>query len=270
MKEYISEYIKGLNTLYKTEKAKELSYRIALHKLIEDYMGSGFVVINEPEHIDCGAPDLVIQKSGIPVAYIETKNIGDGDLDGFRKNKEQFDRYKAGLNTIVFTDYLDFHLYEEGTLQLIVQLAFIQSGKIVVNEGAVGQFESLLDKLRFAKAQTISTATKLAELMANKAKLIKEAVKLNFEKNTEKEGGLYSQMEAFKQVINKDLDEEKFSDLYAQTIVYGLFAARIHDESPETFTRDEARKLIPKTNLLCMPRIWVQRYRKKMISTNKK
>jgi hypothetical protein len=77
-------------------------------------------------------------------------------------------------------------------------------------------------------------------------------------------------MEAFKQVINKDLDEEKFSDLYAQTIVYGLFAARIHDESPETFTRDEARKLIPKTNLLCMPRIWVQRYRKKMISTNKK
>ncbi len=270
MKEYISEYIKGLNTLYKTEKAKELSYRVALHKLIEDYMGSGFVVINEPEHIDCGAPDLVIQKSGIPVAYIETKNIGDGDLDGFRKNKEQFDRYKAGLNTIVFTDYLDFHLYEEGKLQLIVQLAFIQSGKIVVNEGAVGQFESLLDKLRFAKAQTISTATKLAELMASKAKLIKEAVKLNFEKNTEKEGGLYSQMEAFKQVINKDLDEEKFSDLYAQTIVYGLFAARIHDESPETFTRDEARKLIPKTNLLCMPRIWVQRYRKKMISTNKK
>jgi len=248
MKEYISDYIKGLNTLYKTEKAKELSYRIELYKLIEAYMGSGFVLINEPEHIDCGAPDLVIQKSGIPVAYIETKNIGDGDLDGRGKHKEQFDRYKAGLNTIVFTDYLDFHLYEDGKLQLVVQLAIIQDDKIVVNEGAVGQFESLLDRLRFAKAQTISTASKLAELMANKAKLIKEAVKLNFETNNEKAGGLYSQMEAFKQVINKDLDEEKFSDLYAQTIVYGLFAARIHDESPDTFTRDEARKLIPKTN----------------------
>ena len=248
MKEYISDYIKGLNILYKTEKAKELSYRIELHKLIEAYMGAGFVLINEPEHIDCGAPDLVIQKSGIPVAYIETKNIGDGDLDGHGKHKEQFDRYKAGLSTIVFTDYLDFHLYEEGKLQLVVQLAIVQNGKIVVNEGAAGQFESLLDRLRFAKAQTISTASKLAELMANKAKLIKEAVKLNLANNKEKEGGLYSQMEAFKQVINKDLDEEKFSDLYAQTIVYGLFAARIHDESPEEFTRDEARKLIPKTN----------------------
>ena len=248
MIEYISEYIKDLNVLYKTEKAKELSYRTALYKLLKDYMGAGFVLINEPEHIDCGAPDLVIQKSGIPIAYIETKNIGDGDLDGRGKHKEQFDRYKAGLNTIVFTDYLDFHLYEERKLKFVVQLAIIQDGKIVVNEGAIGQFESLLQKLQLAKAQTITSPKNLAILMANKAKLIAEVVRLNLQNSTDKSSGLPMQMEAFKEILNKDIDEEKFADLYAQTIAYGLFVARIHDHKEGAFTREKAATLIPQTN----------------------
>jgi predicted helicase len=212
-------------------------------------MGSSFVVVNEPEHIDCGAPDLVIQKSGIPVAYIETKNIGDGDLDGLRKNKEQFDRYKAGLDTIVFTDYLDFHLYKDEKLQLIVHLAFVQNDKIVLNEGAVKQFQALLDKLLYeTKAQSITSPKKLAVLMANKAKLIAEVIKLNLQKSPDTNLGLAMQMQAFKNILNKDIDEEKFADLYAQTIAYGLFVARIHDNKKGEFTREKAMKLIPQTN----------------------
>lgn len=39
-----------------------------------------------------------------------------------------------------------------------------------------------------------------------------------------------------------------FADIYAQTIAYGMFAARLHDDTPEDFSREEAAKLIPKTN----------------------
>jgi hypothetical protein len=41
---------------------------------------------------------------------------------------------------------------------------------------------------------------------------------------------------------------EEFADIYAETIAYGLFAARLHDNSPASFTRAEALELLPKSN----------------------
>lgn len=38
--------------------------------------------------------------------------------------------------------------------------------------------------------------------------------------------------------------------MYAQTLVYGLFTARYHDDTPVNFSRQEARELIPKSNPL--------------------
>jgi hypothetical protein len=71
---------------------------------------------NEPKRQNCGAPDYILTMNDIPIGFIEAKDIGDKDLDGIKKtgNKEQFDRYKASLNNIIFTDYLDFHLYRDG------------------------------------------------------------------------------------------------------------------------------------------------------------
>ncbi len=246
MKDFIYDYIKRINSLYRTDDATELSYRSAIEELFRHCLN--LEVVNEQKRINCGAPDLTIRKGEAPVAYIETKQIGDGDLDGRRKNKKQFDRYKEALDTIVFTDYLDFHLYKEKNLVMKFELAYEQNNKIVLNEDAVGQFASLIDTLRYAEAQKISSPKKLAILMANKAKLIAEAVKLELKSDEEQEGNLYMQLKAFKDVLNKDIDENKFADLYAQTIAYGFFAARIHDESPNNFTIKEAADLIPETN----------------------
>ena len=54
----------------------------------------------------------------------------------------------------------------------------------------------------------------------------------------------------FKSEILHDLTHEDFADLYAQTLVYGLFVARYHDETPDDFSRSEARDLVPKSNPL--------------------
>ncbi|MFA5361030.1 MAG: type ISP restriction/modification enzyme, partial [archaeon] len=51
-----------------------------------------------------------------------------------------------------------------------------------------------------------------------------------------------------KNLLLEDLNYEKFADMYAQTVVYGLFVARYHDKTPETFSRQEARDLIPASN----------------------
>jgi predicted helicase len=52
-----------------------------------------------------------------------------------------------------------------------------------------------------------------------------------------------------KQLIH-DMSIDDFADMYAQTLVYGLFIARFHDTSPDTFTRSEARDLVPASNPL--------------------
>ena len=75
-------------------------------------------------------------KKDIPVGFIEAKDIGDKDLEGKKKsvNKEQFDRYKASLDNLIFTDYIDFHLYNDGENVMI--------GTQIVDESAALAVES--------------------------------------------------------------------------------------------------------------------------------
>jgi predicted helicase len=55
-------------------------------------------------------------------------------------------------------------------------------------------------------------------------------------------------MHAFKQILIHDITPKSFADVYAQTIAYGMFAARLHDPTLPTFSRQEAAELIPRSN----------------------
>ena len=247
MTEHISAYIKEVNQLYQTGLTTEHSFRPALQRLLQEC--TKLTVVNEQTHIACGAPDLTLfTNNNLAVAYVEAKDLFDSDLDGKKKNKEQFDRYKNALDTIVFTDYLDFHLYADGAHLDSVKLAHVQDGKIVLDEAQIGRFQSLIEKLRSAHPQKITSPAKLAKLMAGKARLMADAVRKSLDNDVNKSGSLWHQLKAFKDVLNKDLDETRFADLYAQTIAYGLFAARIHDKTSKTFTRQEAANHIPHSN----------------------
>ena len=246
MKEYIKEYIKRIDRRYQTGETTEHSFRGDLQQLLEDT--TDYTVINEQKRIDCGAPDLALYKKGVPYAYVEAKDLEGGDLDGHKKNKPQFDKYKASLNTIVFTDYLDFHLYDEGSLKTKVELAYIDNGHIILNEEAVPRFISIIEQLKMLRPQEISSPSKLSKIMASKARMLADAIEKVLANDTFQTGSFWNKLRAFKEVLNNDLDEKRFADLYAQTIAYGLFAARLHDTTPHNFTRQEAAELIPKTN----------------------
>lgn len=247
MKEHISAYIKELNALYQTGLTTEHSFRPALQRLLSAC--TGFTVINEQTHIDCGAPDLTLLHKNIPIAYIEAKDLEDGDLDGRKKNREQFDRYKASLNTIIFTDYLDFHLYERGEWQQSVRLAEIQGCKIrLTNASSPDNLIALLEHIKTAQPQRITSANKLAQLMAGKARLLRDIIEQALIQDGDAPTELRGYMMAFQQVLIHDITPKTFADIYAQTIAYGMFAARMHDNSPADFTREEAAHLIPKSN----------------------
>ena len=246
----VERYIAEVSKQFATGKATEHSYRPALASLLSELL-SKYVVTNEPRRIDCGAPDYIISKGGssnIPVAFVEAKDVNDRDLDGNREHKEQFNRYKNSLDHILFTDYLDFHLYEFGEFVDSVRIAEVRGDKVVVVQPNVTKFLEMVDSFSGALPQKITSAKKLAQMMAAKAKLLAETIHKTLENDTDKTGELAGQWNAFKNILIHDLTEKAFADIYAQTIAYGMFAARLHDKTPDTFSRAEAATLIPETN----------------------
>ncbi len=199
----INSYIKQINEQYKTGNAREHSYRPMLQQLLTDML-HGFIVTNEPARISCGAPDYIISHGNMPVFYIEAKDINDNDLDGNNQHREQFDRYKQSLDHVIFTDYLDFHLYENGEWVRNVRLAEIQGRNIRLLQQNVEDFNALVAHIADTHPAPITSATRLAQQMAAKARTlaatINRAFKLaeNDEKEAENNQQLQSQLEAFR------------------------------------------------------------------------
>ena len=243
----IQHYITKIDTLYKTGNAREHSYRGDLQNLIMAILPD-VLVTNEPARVACGAPDYVLTRKDIPIGYIEAKDIGV-DL-GSKTLKEQFDRYKSGLTNLIFTDYMDFHFYKDGEFVTKIEIAKIENGSIIPVSENFEQFTNLIQNFAQTISQTIKSPTKLAQMMAGKAKLMATIIEnsLNIDDQTDKRSQLKSQMLSFQQMLIHDIDNKAFADIYSQTIAYGMFAARYHDPTLPTFSRQEAAELIPKSN----------------------
>lgn len=248
----IEEYVAAINRLYQTHDATEQSYRMELQSLLRAMLPK-VTVVNEPKRSSYGVPDFKLYGGEEVLSYVETKNIGDPDLLGKRQHKEQFDKYKNALcdSLIVFTDYLTFHLYADGELSKTAIIAKEEDGTIVTTsrDKDLATFRDIVEALGHAQPQPIRTPGKLAAVMAAKAKVIAsniEAVLRKEEQDTdEADRKVRLELEAFKKILVHDMDEKQFADFYAQTIVYGLFTARLHDTSPDTFSRLKAAELIP-------------------------
>lgn len=248
--EALCTYIKELDTLYSTRNATEKSYRSALSAFLSQFAPKSIVIVEEPQCEVYGIPDFQLTRNDLAVSFIETKNIGDNDLKGTKANghKEQFDRYKAALGTIVFTDYLTFLLYQNGTLVQSATIGYVKNGCIVIDEGKeqTAKLQGILSSLFNAKPQKITSPSRLAEIMAGKAKLIANVIQNAMASSTTKDDReLHRKMQALKGILVHDMDERQFADFYSQTIAYGMFVARIYDKKPETFSRLEASRLIP-------------------------
>jgi len=247
----LEQYIDNLDKRYRLGNATEHTFRGDLQQLLESLVPT-IRATNEPKRQKCGAPDYILTKKDIPVGFIEAKDIGDKDLDGTKKtgNKEQFDRYKASLNNLIFTDYINFHLYREGEFVTKIAIAEITDKGIKSLPENFGNFENLIKDFCVHVGQTIKSSKKLAEMMAGKARLLSDIIEksLTSDEENQENSTLKEQMLAFKQILIHDITPQGFADVYAQTIAYGMFAARLHDPTLDNFSRQEAAELIPKSN----------------------
>ena len=93
----------------------------------------------------------------------------------------------------------------------------------------------------------IVTHKDLAARMAQLTHSIRDLILQAFERNAASDT-LQDLYEAFKDILLPDLSTAEFADMFAQTLTYGLFAARYNHKNGKPFVRLDAAREIPKTN----------------------
>lgn len=223
----------------------EHQHRPALSKLLESIL-PGVQALNEPGKTEFGMPDFALVKSRWPMGYVETKKV-DARLNDIAKG-DQLKRY-FGYANLVLTNYVEFRFYKHGEpygTSISIADAVHLAPDYVACELLKSTFNAFLNEA----AEPVRRAETLAKIMGENAKRLRGNL-LRFLKSEDiRNQPILDIFDAFKTQLIHDLSLESFTDMYAQTLVYGLFVARYHDDTPATFDRQEARDLIPATNPL--------------------
>ncbi len=255
MHDAIKAYVKTLAKALESGITTEHTHRSTLEALIKA-LNPKLQVINEAKRIQVGSPDLVIRKpitkgEYLPLGYIETKDVGV-KLDEIEKT-DQLQRYKR-LSNLILTDYLEFRWFVDSKHRMTVTLATYKKGKLKVEADGEEKLLNLLETFLDHAVEDINSPKELAAKMAGYCKNIDGMIAQSFADGTASEL-MQDLKSAFERTLLPDITPEQFSDMFAQTLGYGLFAARIqHAAAPAAgapkheFTRTGAAREIPKSN----------------------
>ena len=243
-------YLGSIQSALQKGDAGEQTHYSALKTLIESLF-PGITATITPKGIQDAAkesikPDFRITRGDIPLGHIEAKDVG-ADLNAAQRS-EQLKRYFGALPSVMLTNFLEFRWYIDGELKECSDFALGgPDDKLKTGTDRMEKTLALLTAFLEHRYPSVGTPQELAERMARLAHLCRETIVETFTREVEL-GSLHTQLEAFRENLIPGLTSEQFADMYAQTIAYGLFAARCECENPEKFSRKEAAYLIPKTN----------------------
>ena len=252
MQNIFNNYIHSISSKFLHEETSEMGYRTDFEILIKGIFES--IKVKRIDH-DARAeqgnkPDFVVLNHDVPILYIEAKNIGIS-LDKIEKS-EQMARY-YGYANLVLTDYVEFRFYRNGLRYedpiKIANYDLKTRAIVAIPESYEHVAKTLIDFTQSHK-EPIKSGKHLSKIMGGKAQRIRDNIRQFLATKSDKNTEILRVYETIKKLLVHDLTKDAFADMYAQTLVYGLFAARYHDETPTNFTRQEARDLIPKSNPL--------------------
>jgi len=244
----LQSYLQSIATLTQRGDAREESYYPALKSLLEDLaqtLHRAVQVTVLPKPTEAGNPDFRIwDGSHQVIGYIEAKAPG-AKLD-IVETSEQLQRYLHTFPNVILTDFYEFRLYRQGVLLERALLARPFIAQTLKARPPAEQLEALTHLFQtffsFALPPTLTPEALSVELARRTRFLRDEVIRPEL---AQKQKGLYGFYEAFQKYLIAGLTEEQFADLYAQTITYGLFAARTRTHGP--FNRQMAYALIPST-----------------------
>lgn len=245
-------YIQSISKKYSHKDNTEMGYRTDFENLLKGIFET--INVSRIDH-DAKAkqgnkPDFIVHKFDVPLLYIEVKDIGVS-LDKIEKS-EQIARY-FGYENLILSDYVEFRFFRNGKkYDESIKIAEYDLTKRTIKaipENFERAKNTIIDFTKSHK-ESIKTGEHLSKIMGGKAQRIRDNVRHFLSTESEKNSGIKKVYETIKKLLVHDLNVDSFSDMYAQTLVYGLFVARFHDQTPDNFTRLEARDLVPVSNPL--------------------
>lgn len=247
-----AQYLSELFSVFEQGDAREESFYPALKNLFEafaSHAGRQDVRVTVlPKKTDAGNPDFrVWNGTDKVVGYIEAKPPTEERLDIIEQT-EQVRRYRATFPNLILTNFLEFRLYRNGDLAESALLArpFILTTlrtKPVLEQPK--HVESLLARFLDFSLPRAFTAETLAVEIAKRTRFLRDVVELQLRQERGSPGILTGFYEAFQAYLIGTLTPSDFADLFAQTIAYGLFAARTRFANG--FNRRAAFDGIPRT-----------------------
>jgi predicted helicase len=221
----LTTYLKELHAIYAAGNFREESFYPAMKDLFEkcsQIFSVGAGVLVSPKRTEVGIPDFLIRKDGEIIGYIEAKTP-DSNLHDVERS-EQLQRYRTALPNLIVTNFLEFVLYKDGTRIKDVEISRFSDlegfGHPVPDN--MDYFSELLREFYSFSVPEITSASRLAVELAKRARFLDVVLAEVYEK---KEGlGFVSIHHVFQESLIETLSKDRFVDLCAQTITYGLFA----------------------------------------------
>ena len=135
-------------------------------------------------------------------------------------------------------DWKDRTPLENEITQYIAELNRIYKAGNAIERSYHPALKSLLEKMITDKeaylAKGIQTISQLSKTMAVKAKLIANIIENTLDcMNVARSAHTISrQLKDFRKVLTHNISHKEFADMYAQTIAYGMFVAKLNNTSP--------------------------------------
>ncbi len=253
----VEEYIKSINANVSHGDYTEMTHRKAFGDLLDGMLGEA-KAFEETGNKNGNKPDYIVEKEKTPLGFIETKDL-KVDLDKVEKD-DQLRRYFEAIGNVILTNYLEFRWYvkqenpknnDKSRLVPIqtIAIAKFDGNKIKLLPDGEANLAQLLKSFVQAKVSTVSDPKDLASRLSSIAILIRNSISEVFQSDemVEERQLLDSQLNAFKENLISDLEPVQFADMYAQTICYGLFSAKIAINGKELSWESASNKL-PSTN----------------------
>ncbi len=247
LQKILTTYLKEIHEIYTEGNFREESFYPSLKELFENCSQlfseeEDAKALVLPKRTEVGIPDFLIRKNGEVIGHVEAKTP-DSSLQDVEKS-EQIQRYRNALPNLILTNFLDFRLYRDGKLiknAEIRRFSVLESLSPPVPEN-ISEFSELLSEFHSFSVPEITSASKLAVELAKRAKFLKVVLAEVYDK---KEGlGFVSIHHVFKESLIETLSKDRFVDLCAQTITYGLFAAKVMARDKE-ISKNNAWEFVP-------------------------
>ena len=254
MNRILEQYLKNLTGTATRGDAREESFYKHLDKLLKQYAEikniQNIDVTILPKKTEAGNPDFRIWDGKNHITgYIEAKAPSITNLDSI-ENTQQLERYISTFPNVILTNFYEFRLYRDGqrvAQAMIGRPVIVRKLQTTPPLENIEKFQDLFDRFFSFSLPKVQTARSLAIELAKRTRFLRdEVISVEIgEKNSRGHKQIVGFYEAFKKYLIATLTEKQFADLYAQTLTYGLFAARTRANG--AFNRRLAFDYIPHT-----------------------